>query len=131
MTDASQAISTRHRTASLIMLGLDVVALLVLIFGFTIVVNKFRLIFDDLCEGRSLPALTRFFLSIPNAVSVVFFAGAIVGLVYKESHVTNKTWTLTINNVVFAAAFIVLLALCIAMFLPLVGDIGELGEVKS
>jgi len=131
MTDASPAISTRHRTASLIMLCLDVVGLLVLLFGFTIVVNKFRLIFDDLCEGRSLPALTRFFLSIPNAVSVVFFAGAIVGLVYKESHVTNKTWTLIINNVVFVAAVIVFLALVIAMFLPLVGDIGELGEVKS
>ena len=131
MTDASPAISTRHRTASLIMLSLDVVALLVLLFCFTIGVNKFRLIFDDLCEGRSLPALTRFFLSIPTAVSVVVLMGAIVGLVYKESQVTNKTKTLVINNVLFAAAVIVFLVLCIAMFLPLESFIGELGEVKS
>ena len=131
MINALPTTSRRHRTASLVMLSLDVVALLVLLFCFTFVMNRFRLIFDDLCEGRSLPTLTCFFLSIPTPVSVVVLIGAIVGLVYKESYVTNKTTTLIVNNLVFAVAVIVFLVLSIAMFLPLETFIGEIGEVKG
>ena len=85
----------------------------------TIVAGKFRQIFDDLLEGRALPALTRTVLSVPPIVSILFSLGAIAALFYKEVRIGNKTHTLVINTTVFAIAVFLFLVLVIALFQPL------------
>jgi len=101
---ASDRSPLRHRAASLAVLVLDVAGLLLLTFCTTFGVPRFRLIFDDLLEGRCLPPLTNAFLSVPGAAYVLLFGGLIAALVFKELYVANKTRTLAVNVVVLVAA---------------------------
>jgi len=118
----------RHRVASMVFLVLDVIGLLCLLDCFTIVTGKFRLIFDDLLEGRNLPVLTQLILSIPRTVSFLFFVGAIAALIYKESRITDKPRTLVMNIVVFVVGIILFMVLAVGLFQPLIGIVGGVGK---
>ena len=126
MTEAARPLPARHRTASVIVLTLDVIAMLSLLVCFTLIAHRFCHIFDDLLEGRALPELTRLVLAIPNTVSVLCFVGAIAALIYKESRIANKTRTLVMNIAVFVAAVFVFIFFAFAMFMPLESFIGIL-----
>ena len=78
MTDESRTVPGRYQVASLIMLMLDVLGLLGLLYGTTVVAAKFRQIFADLLESRPLPALARLVLSIPARVALPFFVKRIL-----------------------------------------------------
>jgi len=91
MTDESRTVPGRYQVASLIMLMLDVLGLLGLLYGTTVVAAKFRQIFADLLESRPLPVLTRLVLSIPASVALLFFVGSMAALIYKEVRMGNKS----------------------------------------
>ena len=126
MTENPQTPRPRFRTASLIVLTLDILGLLGLLYGFTVITHKFRHIFAELLEGRSLPALTQLVLSIPVTASAVFFMGAMAALIYKELSVANKTATLLVNCAVFVLNLLLFMVLVLALFGPLVVIIGSL-----
>ena len=110
----------------MVFLVLDMIGLLWLLYCFTYVTGKFRMIFDDLLEGKGLPALTQLVLSIPRTMSVLFFVGAIAALIYKESRITNKTRTLVMNIVVLIAGIVLFMVLVVGLFMPLIGIGGGL-----
>lgn len=120
VTEESPNISRRHRINSLFLLTVDVVGLLFLLYCTTIVVTRFRLIFDDLLQGNGLPALTHLILSIPRSLYVIFFVGVIAALIYKELRISNKTRSLVINLLAFAAAVFLYIVLVVAFFLPMI-----------
>ena len=123
---ASDRSPLRHRAASLAVLVLDVAGLLLLTFCTTFGVPRFRLIFNDLLEGRCLPPLTNAFMSVPGAAYVLLFGGLIAALVFKELYVANKTRTLAVNVVVFVAAAFFYIAFALAMVMPMVVTIGTI-----
>ena len=125
---ASNRSPLRHRAASLAVLVLDVAGLLLLTFCATFGVSRFRLIFDDLLEGRRLPPLTNAFLSVPGAAYVLLFGGLIAALVIKELYVANKTRTLAANVAVLAAAALFFMAFIVAMFRAMCLISGTIGE---
>ena len=127
MTEELQTGPVWHRTASVVWLTIDVLGLLWLLYCVTIVAGKFRQVFDDLLEGRALPALTRAVLSVPPIVSIVFSLGAIAALIYKEVRIGSKTQTLVINATVFAVAVFLFLVLVVALFQPL--TVGHRGRI--
>ena len=86
----------------------------------TVVASAFRQKFADLLEGRSLPALTHVFLSIPGPVYVLCVVGAIVGLVWKESRISDKHRTLIMNVVAFITLGVLFGVLVVALFMPLI-----------
>jgi hypothetical protein len=114
----------RHRASSVAVLVLDVAGLLLITFCTTYGVPRFRLIFDDLLEGRALPPLTNAFLSVPGAAYVLLFGGLIAALVLKELYVASKTRTLAVNVAVFVAAAFFFMVFIVAMFMPMVVTIG-------
>ena len=118
----------RHHTASVAMLVLDVAGLLWLTFCTTFGVARFHRIFDDLMEGRGLPAMTNFFLSVPRFAYVVLFVGLIATLLYKELHVANKTRTLIVNIAVLVASALFCMAFVVAMVTPMFSIIGTIVE---
>ena len=128
MTEQSQTTPARHQTASWIVLTLDVIGLTFLLYCLIYVEDKFRQIFADLLEGRSLPVLTHAVLSIPRTVSLLFFIGAVTALIYKETHIPNRTRTLVMNIVVFVVAVFCFMVFAIAMFIPLVDIVASLKE---
>ena len=97
MTVESQTIHPRHRTASLIVLILAVIGLLCLLYGTTVVAATFRHIFEEFLEGRRLPTLTHVLLSITGPLYALCIGGAIAGLIWKESRITDNTRTLVMN----------------------------------
>ena len=119
MKNEPQTIPQRHRTASRILLALDVIGLLVLLYCTAIVAAKFRQIFNDLLEGQTLPALTQCVLALPKTVSIVALVAAIGGLIYKEFRINNNTRKMIINATVFAAIVILFMVFVVAMFAPL------------
>ena len=124
---ASTRSPIRHRVASVAVLVLDVAGLLLIAFCTTFGVPRFRLIFDDLLEGRCLPPLTKAFMSVPGAAYVLLFGGLIVALILKELYDANKTRTLAVNVVVFLAAAFFFIAFTFAMVMPMVVTIGTIG----
>ena len=119
MTDESRTVPGRYQVASLIMLMLDVLGLLGLLYGTTVVAAKFRQIFADLLESRPLPALARLVLSIPARVALPFFVGAMASLIYKEVRMGNKSRALVINAATLTAIVIMSVLLVLALFGPL------------
>ena len=126
MSNDLQTIRHRHRTASLNVFGLDVIGLLGLLYCTTVVVTKFRRIFDEFMGGQPLPALTSLVLSIPRPVCAVFLVAALVALIYKEVRITNKTHTLLLNLATLVVIVFLLAVFVDAMFTPLIVDIDRL-----
>ena len=126
MSEELKTIRPRHQTASLIILILDVIGLLGLLYCTTVVASKFREIFNDLLEGRSLPTLTQILLSIPGPIYLLCIVAAIAGLVWKESHINDKSLTLMMNVVVLVAVVVLFVVLVVALFSPLIIIIGSL-----
>jgi hypothetical protein len=116
----SETVHPRHRTASLIVLGVDVIGLLFLLYCTTVAATKFRHIYDELLEGAPLPVLTRLMLSIPQPFFSLLLIGGIAGVIYKETRITNRTLTLVLNLAVLGIGVILFLVFVTAMFLPLV-----------
>ena len=123
---ASNRSPLRHRAASLAVFVLDVAGLLLITFCTTSGVPRFRLIFDDLLEGRRLPLLTNAFMSVPGAAYVLLFSGLIIALIIKELYVANKTRTLIVNVAVFVAVALFFMVFVVAMFMPMVVTIGTI-----
>ncbi len=128
MTDESRTVPGRYQVASLIMLMLDVLGLLGLLYGTTVVAAKFRQIFADLLESRPLPALARLVLSIPARVALPFFVGAMASLIYKEVRMGNKSRALVINAATLTAIVIMSVLLVLALFGPLTVIITSLSK---
>ena len=121
MLATPQNVRPRHRIAGLIMLTLAVFGLLVLLFVSTVVVPKFRQIFDDFQPGGKLPAVTQMILATPRSVYVLCCLAAMAMLVWKESRITSRTRALVINTAVFIIANVLLALIVYAMFLPEIG----------
>ena len=119
MSEQAQTIPNKHRTASYVVLILDVLAGLLVLFSITSLAAKFGSIFSDLLEGQPLPALTRAFLSVPKAAAAALFGAAAAVLIYKEVRCGNRTTNLIINGVVLALLMLVFMAFLVAMYLPL------------
>lgn len=119
MNEQSPPIPNRHRTASCVLLILDVIGLLLLLFFTTIVASQFEHAFSDLVGWNPLPVLTQVVLSIPRTVAIIVFGGTIGALIYKELWSSNTTRNLIINVTVLAAIVILLVIFIFAMFLPL------------
>ena len=119
MNEQSPPIPNRHRTASCVLLILDVIGLLLLLFFTTIVASQFEHVFSDLVGWNPLPVLTQVVLSIPRTVAIIVFGGTIGALIYKELWSSNKTRNLIINVTVLAAIVTLLVIFIFAMFLPL------------
>lgn len=119
MNEQSPPIPNRHRTASCVLLILDVIGLLLLLFFTTIVASQFEHVFSDLVGWNPLPVLTQVVLSIPRTVAIIVSGGTIGALIYKELWSSNKTRNLIINVTVLAAIVTLLVIFIFAMFLPL------------
>ncbi len=126
MTEESKTIRPRHQTVSLIMLMLDVIGLVGLLYCTTVVLSKFRQIFDDLLDGKGLPTLTQVLLSIPAPIYILCIVAAIAGLVCKESRIKDKSQTLIVNVVALITLFVLFVVLLVALFIPLITTIGSL-----
>ena len=128
MTAESRIASGRYQAASLIVLTLNVLGLLGLLYGTTVVAARFRQVFAALLEGRPLPFLTRLVLSIPAGVALPFFIGVMAALIYKDVRMVNKTQALVINAAALAGIVILSVLLVIALFAPLTVIITSLSK---
>lgn len=128
MTEESRTARPRNQTASLIMLIVDVIGLGGLLYCTTVVVSKFRQIFDVLLEGKSLPTLTQILLSIPAPIYILCMVAAIAGLVWKELRIKDKSQTLLVNMVALIAVAVLFVLLVLALFCPLIITIGSLNQ---
>jgi len=109
----------RYQIASLIILILDVIGLVGLLGCTTVIAPKFRQLFADHLEGRSLPTLTQGLLSIPARVYLLCIVVAIAGLVWKESRISNKAQTLIMNVVVLITLNVLFVVGIIACLMPI------------
>lgn len=126
MTEGSKTIRPRHQTASLVVLMLDIIGLAIFLCCATVIASKFREIYAELLEGRSLPALTQVLLSIPEPIYFLCIVATIAGLVWKELRVNDKSQTLIINVVALITVVVLFVILVIALFSPLIIIIASL-----
>ena len=117
MTVEPQTARTPSRTASLVVLVLDVIGLLCLLFVTTFVATRFQVIFADL--QIALPMLTTVVLAVPRIVYAVLIGASIVGLVAKERSIADRRLTRNINLIALLAIVICLMVFVVAMFFPL------------
>jgi hypothetical protein len=122
VTTDSPTVRPRHRTASLVVLGVDVIGLLFLLYCTTVAETKFRQIYDELLAREPLPVLTALVLSVPQPVYVLVLMAVLAGLIYKESRITNRTRTLVLNLAVLVVGVALFMVFVVAMFLPLIAE---------
>ena len=104
------------RTASTVVLAIDVVGILVLALAGLCVQPRFVEMFAEM--EIELPLITKFLLSIPPAVYVVLCSSLILALVLKEVLIQANATKLTVNIIVGVGELAYLCVYVIALILP-------------
>ncbi len=117
MAAGQRTVRTPSRTASLVVLVLDVIGLICLVFVTTFVAPRFQAIFAEL--QIAMPILTVAVLSVPRIVYAVLIGASIACLIAKERSIADRRRTRNINLIALLVIVICLMVFVVAMFIPL------------
>lgn len=116
--------SKRLGLISLIVLGLNVGGIVLLPLVVMVIKVMFFKVFSE--YGVELPPLTRFFVSIPTIIYVLFCLGIAGVLVIKELLISNKKVRLIVNIIAAVGASGFVFVYAVAFILPLISLITRL-----